>query len=96
VDRQEALDRLPREMPTLRDRFGVESLTLFGSTARDQVGAASDLDLLVTFEGRADFDRFMGLKLHLEDLFGRDVDLVTPNAFAELRAGVEREAIRVP
>jgi uncharacterized protein len=96
MDRQAVLDRLTAELPVLRRRFGVENLALFGSVARDQAHEGSDLDLLVTFEGKADFDRFMDLKFTLEDLFGRAVDLVTPDALRpELRPRIEHEAIHV-
>jgi predicted nucleotidyltransferase len=97
INRQAILDRLGAESASLRGRFGVRDLALFGSVARDEARDESDLDLLVTFEGRPDFDRFMGLKLYLEDLLGRRVDLVTPAAVREeLRAGIERDAIHVP
>ena len=77
-------------------RFGVRSLRLFGSTARDDAQSASDLDLLVEFNGPADFDSFMGLKLYLEDSLGLRVDLVTEKALrAPLRPRIEREAVRV-
>lgn len=97
MDRNDVLRRLSREAPALRDRYGVSRLALFGSFARDEASPGSDLDLLVTFDGRPDFDRFMGLKLYLEDLFGTAIDLVTPGAVRpELRGPIEREAIDVP
>ncbi len=76
--------------------MGVASLRLFGSHGRDSPGPGSDVDLLVAFEGLPTFDRYMGLKLFLEDLLGRRVDLVTEDALRpELRPAIEREAIRV-
>lgn len=76
--------------------FGVRSLALFGSMARDEAGPASDIDLLVEFNGPATFDRSMGLKLRLEDVLGRRVDLVSARALRpRMRPTVEREAIRV-
>jgi hypothetical protein len=78
------------------NRFGVRSIALFGSVARDEATSASDLDVLVDFEGAATFDRYMGLKFFIEDLLGCRVDLVTRRALRdELRPAVEREAIRV-
>ena len=38
------------------------------------------MDILVEFEGRATFDRFMDTKYYLEELLSRKVDLVTPQA----------------
>jgi predicted nucleotidyltransferase len=44
----------------------------------------------------AAFDRFMGLKLDLEDLVGRPVDLLTPECLRPvMQAEIEEEAIRV-
>ena len=60
------------------DRFGVRSIDLFGSVARDEAGAGSDLDVLVDFGDALGFDNYMGLKFFLEDLFGTTVDVVTP------------------
>jgi len=77
-------------------RFGVRFLALFGSVARDEAAGESDVDVLVEFDGPATFERYMGLKFHLEDLLGRRVDLVTRRALRqELRPAVEQEAIRV-
>ena len=91
------LRRLGLEVTSLRQRFGVKEIAVFGSLARDELNERSDLDFLVTFEGKPDFDRFMDLKLYLEDIFARPIDLVTKNALRpELRPGIEREAIHVP
>src|SRR3954452_11656279 len=97
MNRQDILDRLNAEAPNLRRKYGVKTLAIFGSMARGDDGEGSDVDLLVTFEGKATFDNFMGLKLDLEDLFGRPVDLGTPDTLRpELRAEVERDLINVP
>jgi uncharacterized protein len=64
----------------LAERFDVQHLALFGSAARDTLGPESDVDVLVSFDGPATFDRFMDLKFRLEKLLGRRVDLVTANA----------------
>jgi hypothetical protein len=56
-------------------RLGARRLGLFGSFARNEAGPDSDVDLLVELD-RHSFDRYMDLKLYLEDLLGRRVDLV--------------------
>ena len=74
----------------------VGSLRLFGSYSRDAAREDSDVDLMVRFREPATFDRFMDLKLYLETLLGRRVDLVTEAAVRpELRLALDREAIRV-
>lgn len=48
--------------------------------ARDEPGSDSDADTLVEFRGPATFDRYMDLKILLEELLGYPVDLVTRKA----------------
>ena len=48
-----------------------------------------DLDILVTFDGKATFERFMGLKLYFEDTFGRSVDLGTPDTLRPEMSGLK-------
>ena len=80
----------------IRKRFAVKDLAVFGSVIRDNVDEARDVDVLVVFEGRADFDRYMDLKFYLEGLLNKRVDLVTQGALrSRLRPDIEREAIHV-
>ena len=96
MSRTDAIDRLKQNAAEIRRRFGVRELSVFGSVARDEAGDTSDVDVLVTFEGTADFDRFMDLRFYLEDLLGRRIDLVTDQALRqEMREQVEREAVHV-
>ncbi len=77
-------------------QFGVKSLALFGSVARDEGHLASDVDILVDLGERATFDQFMDLKFYLEHLLGCRVDLVTRKALKpRLRPYVEKEALYV-
>jgi uncharacterized protein len=97
MDRQTILDRLNAEAPSLRKKYEVKSLSVFGSMARGDDHEDSDVDVLVTFVGKPTFDNFMGLKLDLEDLLGRRVDLLTPKCLGpEMEVEIEREAIVVP
>jgi len=80
----------------LRRTFGIGTLALFGSVARDEAGPASDVDVLVEFLEAPTFDGYMDLKLRLEELFGRRVDLVTRSGLRErARPYVEQDLIRV-
>ena len=76
--------------------FGVLSLSLFGSSVRGGETPASDLDFVVEFEKKS-FDAYMDLKLFLEEVFGRQVDLVLADGIKpRLRAAILREAIHAP
>jgi predicted nucleotidyltransferase len=75
--------------------FGVTSLRLFGSVARDQARPDSDVDLLVEFAHPVGLFAFIRLRRYLEDILGRPVDLVTPDALKrQLRESILAEAIR--
>jgi uncharacterized protein len=54
VNRKEAIARLKRHEAELK-ALGVDHLYLFGSTARDEAGADSDIDLFsITRRGKSD------------------------------------------
>jgi predicted nucleotidyltransferase len=55
----------------------VRVLKLFGSAARGEDRPDSDVDLLVEFDGDKSLFDLIGLELELEQLLGRDVDLLT-------------------
>lgn len=76
-------------------KYGVHSLSVFGSVARGQARKNSDIDILVDFEKPVGLFEYARLKMYLEDVLGREVDLVTPEALRkELREEILREAIR--
>jgi hypothetical protein len=96
MDRLPAVELLAAHKQILAERYGVTDLALFGSTARGTARRDSDIDVLVSFSGVADSERFFGVQFYLEDLFGRPVDLVTDKALRpELRPYIEREAVHV-
>jgi len=77
-------------------RLGVRSLAVFGSVARGEAREDSDIDFLVEFHGAATLAGYMNLKVLLETMFQRRIDLVTRNAVrSRLRAIVEQDAVRV-
>ena len=65
-------------------QYGVKSIGLFGSFVKDSVNDSSDVDLLVDFiPEKKSFDNFMDLAFYLEELFGRKVELVTPQSLSK-------------
>ena len=95
MDQKQVVNRIQANQVRLAE-LGVASLSLFGSVARGDSTDDSDIDLLVRFDGQASFDRYMDLKLFLEDLLGRRVDLVTEQALREeVRTHVKQDLLRV-
>jgi len=93
--REQVLAKLSEERDNIR-RFGVRSLGLFGSVAREENTSASDLDFLVEFD-RKSFDAYMDLKAYLENLFGCPVDLVLANTLKRrLREPILNETVHAP
>ena len=97
MKRDEVISILRGRRDELSNRYHVTSIALFGSTARDEAGPDSDVDILVDFTSPPTFDQYMGLKIELEDLLGRRVDLVTRRGLrVRIRPLIEKEAVRVP
>ena len=91
-----ALARLQPHRDIISTRFGAKHLALFGSAARDELRADSDVDVLVDFDGPATFDGYFDLEDYLEGLLCRPVDLVTRKGLKpRARQHVERDLIRV-
>lgn len=74
MTRDEALTILRREKSCVYETYGVTKLVLFGSTARDEAGPSSDVDLVV--EMPPDIYAQVGLTEHLERALGTRVDVV--------------------
>jgi predicted nucleotidyltransferase len=87
------LDLYRDEILRLVDHHGAHNVRIFGSVARGQTDADSDLDLLVEFDAdRSLLDR-IALMQDLKDLLGIDVDVVTPRSLhRDLQAQILRDA----
>ena len=94
--RADVLELLITRRDEIIQRFGVRSLSLFGSMARDEARPDSDVDVLVEFDGPTTFDGHMGLLVYLEDLLGRRVDVVTAKGLKpRLRPLIDQDLVRV-
>ena len=91
--REDVLQAL-RESKPLFDAFGVFRVSLFGSLARDEGSADSDIDLLIEFARPIGLFAFAKLQRQLGERLGRRVELVTPAALKpQLRDRIVREAV---
>ncbi len=77
----EIQDKLKKNKKYIYSNFHVIEIGLFGSFASEENTAGSDIDILVEFrKGHKDFFNYMRLKHYLQDMLGKDVDLVMRGA----------------
>ena len=96
MNQNEVLKILRAHQDELRRQFGVKSLALFGSIARDKAGPESDVDILVEFDplARVGLFKMVELKEFLEEILGCSVDLVTLDGLRPwMREQIQREAV---
>ena len=90
----ELLHEKREDILRLASKRGAYNVRVFGSVARGEADAKSDIDLLVDLEpGRSIFD-LGGLLMDLQNLLGHEVDVVTERGLRErIRERVLKEAI---
>jgi uncharacterized protein len=66
--------------PTLKERFKVKTIGVFGSYVRGEQKQKSDVDVLVEFEEPVGLFEFMDLEIYLSEKLGVKVDLVSKKA----------------
>ena len=95
VSTRELVVRALQEHRGALTEMGVSGLALFGSIARGEEATGSDVDLLVEFDRPVGLFHFVHVKRYLEEILGRRVDMVTPDALhPALRDRILREAVR--
>jgi len=96
MNRSEILNRLSLFKTKEGDKYGIESLRLFGSVARDEADEESDVDLCITMR-TPDLFAMVHIREDLQKLLGRRVDLVRyrnrMNPYLKKR--IDREALEV-
>ncbi len=80
LSKEQIRTRLSAELPRLGAAYSVKTLRLFGSFTRDAQTAASDVDLLVSFEEKPSLLTFLALEEELSGLLEMPVDLVLESA----------------
>jgi len=76
--KEDVLQKLEANLPGIRDRFGIETLSLFGSVSRNEDSINSDVDIAYTFQPGKAIGIFKLTELidFLEELLGRRVDFI--------------------
>ncbi len=92
---QEYIDVIKQHAPELKERFGITSMRLFGSVARNEHREGSDVDLFVTMPPKM-FNHILAAQ-YLEELLGCSVDLIQDhkNLRPFFREQIERDGINI-
>ena len=96
MKRDQAIARLKEHEAELKQR-GIKSLYLFGSTARDEARADSDVDLFFDYqEGNFGLFDLMDVQEYMSRILGLEADVMTRDSIHKvLRSRIEATALRV-
>ncbi len=95
ASREDIIEKLSAFKKGVADRYPIASLALFGSVARNEQHADSDIDVLVEFNGRIGSEFFV-LADELEKQLGSKVDLVSRKGIkAKYFSSIESDLIYV-
>jgi predicted nucleotidyltransferase len=97
MSRDEIISRIRKHADAIRAE-GATALYLFGSVARDQAKADSDVDVFVDYDLNAKFSllSMSGIRIIIMDEVGREVDITTRNSLhPRLKDQILSEAVRV-
>ena len=97
MKRDDVVRLLAEHRDELQHQFGVKSLALFGSVARDEATETSDVDVLVEFDRPIGLFHLIGTEQFIAQLLGvAKVDLILRRAvLPELKVDILAEAVNV-
>ena len=96
TERERILDILRVFKINNADRYGIESLALFGSFARNEQKDDSDIDVLVSLKAPSLY-LYVGLKSDLESILSREVDVISAKSKLreEFKESISKDLIYV-
>ena len=96
MDIDSALKRNRDEILRIAAAYGASNLRIFGSVSRNETTSDSDIDILVHLEAGRSLLDLIAIKQDLQDLLGREVDVVTQDSISPyIREQVLQEAVRL-
>ena len=82
------------EIINIAQKYGAKNVRVFGSMARGEESAESDLDIIVEMEHGSSLLDIIAIKQDIEELLGRKVDVVTEASISPyIRDAILKEAI---
>lgn len=94
---KEIIKILRQNYKVISNTYGVVSIAVFGSYAKNKQKKRSDIDIFVELKEKyKTFDNFMELKFFLEKIVGRKIDLLIKESIREeLKQRIFKEAVYV-
>lgn len=93
MSKEDIVTILKKELPYLRNFFGVKRIGLFGSFAKGIQREDSDVDIVVEFEKPIGL-KFIEMADHIEKILGKKVDILTPAGIKSIRIKKVAEDIK--
>lgn len=81
---REKLEEIKDIIVKVLKKHNVKRAAIFGSIARGEATEESDIDIVIEFEGRKSLLDLVDLKLELQELLGKKVDVITYNSINPL------------
>jgi predicted nucleotidyltransferase len=91
MNKNQALQIIQSHKDELQTQYAVKSLALFGSVARNEATANSDIDLLIEFQKPVGLFHFLTVKNCLQEWLNQKVDLVT---YAALKSPLKEQILK--
>lgn len=97
LDKAQLVEYLRAHKQEFAENYGVVSVGIFGSAARDELREASDIDIAIEMvPEKKNLRNFLGFKRFLEQELGRSVDLGIESALKPVvRASIRDEILYV-
>jgi predicted nucleotidyltransferase len=90
------IKKIKEQILPILEPYGVKRIGLFGSFVRGEIKEDSDIDILVEIEKDISLLDFIGIKLEIEEVLGRKVDLVEYDTIKPiLKERILNEQVRI-
>jgi len=78
------IKEISKKIYPVLQRYDVARAAIFGSLARGEYRKDSDIDIVVEFKGEKSLLDLAGLKIELEEILKKEVDVLTYNSLSPL------------